>query len=287
MWRSLVILSFVSGTQFPIHSFASDVDEIAELDIRPLEETSTDAFSIFQILIDAREAFEMKDYEMAARHYGLLVKFDSLMEEPVIGLAKSQLALNRPDLAQELLSETTVSTQEIEVLTAIASALILPPAKAELILSASLKTHSDSRLWNLLGDVLIKTGQLHKAAQAFRAAETAGQRPGLLENNLGLLALHNGDFEVALTHLEHAVSVAPHSIKFDNNRRLSLLLTGDYIKALENLTHNRSVNVLTDAAIIASQRGDERLAKHLRLKAGQINPKHTKNLKVGALHTGH
>ena len=274
MWRSLVILSFVFGTQFPIHSFASEMDKIAELDIRPLEETSTDAFSIFQILIDAREAFEAKDYEMAARHYGLLVKFDPLMEEPVIGLAKSQLALNRPDLAQKLLSGTSLSTPEIEVLTAIANALNLPPAKAELILSTSLKPHSDSRLWNLLGDVFIKTGKLQKAAQAFRSAENAGQKPGLLENNLGLLALHNGDFDAALRHLNQAVSIAPHAIKFDNNRRLSLLMTGDYVKALKNLNQNRSIYVLNDAAIIAAQRGDKLLAKNLRLKASQINPKY-------------
>lgn len=276
MLRVLAILSMVMGTQIPAYSFASDKSFISELSIKPVVETSTDVFSVFQILMDAREAYEKKDYETAARHYGLLVKFDPHMEEPVIGLAKSQLALNRSDLTQELLSATSISTPEIEILKAMASSLNLPHTKAERRLTSALKNNSDNRLWNLLGDVFIKTGQWQKADQAFRAAETAGQRPGLLENNLGLLALHRGDLDLALQHLDQAVYTAPHSIKFDNNRRLALLLNGDYIKAFENLTQNRSVDVLTDASIIAAQRGDKALAKHLRLKASQINPKYTK-----------
>lgn len=275
MRRIFVILAALVSTQCPMDTFASDVPSISEIDVRPVEETSTDVFSILKILMEARQAFEEKDYETAARRYGVLVKYDPSMEEPIIGLAKSQLALNRSDLAKNLLLKTSISTTEIDVLTAIATAMSLPVTASESYLDDVVTKHSDARLWNLLGDILIRRRMWLKASQAFQSAEKAGQRPGLLSNNLGLLALHKGEFSLALRHLEDAVSTAPLSIKFDNNRRLALLLNGDYINALKGLAQDRSVKLLTDAALIASKRGDQTLAKHLQEKGTAMNPKYS------------
>jgi len=274
MLRIFVILSILLGSNLPLQSFASEVSSISEIDVRPLEQNSTDIFSILQILMEARQAFDEKDYETAARGYDILVKYDPLMVEPIIGLAKSQLALNRSDLAEDLLLKTSISTAEIDILTAIATAMNLPPTDSELFLNDAVIKYPDSRLWNFLGDIFIKKGKWQKASYAFQAAEQAGQRPGLLSNNLGLLALHMGEFNLASQHLNEAVSTATHSIKFDNNRRLALLLNGDYIKALKDLTQDRSANLLTDAGFIAAKRGDKLLAKHLLVKGVAVSPKY-------------
>ena len=274
MWRILVILSVLAGPQIPTVAFASDKSNVSNITVLPFEENSTDVFSIFQILLDARQSFAENDFEMAAMRYGVLVKYDPLMEEPIIGLAKSQLALNRPDLAEPLLLKTSITTPEIAVLLAISTAMNLSFDEAEVCLIKSLETHPDSRLWNLLGNVYSNMGQWQKAALAYQSAEDAGQRPGLLSNNLGLLALHNRDIDLAIQHLESAVSIAPDSIKFDSNRRLARLLNGDYISALSGLTEDRSADLLTDASIIASKRGDEPLAEHLRVKGIVLNPKY-------------
>lgn len=271
MRRMFAILGLMLGVQFPAFSYASEVSYEA-FDVRPVIQSSTDAFSVFQILVKARNAYEQKDFEQAAKDYSTLVQYDSALEEAVIGLAKSYLALQQPSLAKNTLSASPVSSRESDILLVIATAQMLDKNEAKPYLLESVKTHQDSRLWNFLGHILMTNDETQSAAYAFNQAEKLGQNPGLLYNNLGMLAFQTGELNSALQYLDHAVNLSPNTLKFDNNRRLALLLRGQYLKALENISSQRGANLLTDAAIIAAKRGEDSLEILLRKKSNELNP---------------
>ena len=265
------IFSLVFGLLLYALSFASEVSH-KDIDIRPVIESSTDVFSIFQILVKARNAYQRQDFINSANEYNILLRYDPDLEEAVIGAAKSYLELQQPRLAKKTLLKSGISSPEISILSAIATARTLEKNKAKAYLLESVNTYKDSRLWNLLGQVLVAKGEFQPATNAFRQAEALEQRSGLLYNNLGILELQRGDVEAATQHLETAVRLSPNTMKFDNNRRLALLLKGQYLEALKNISSSRSADLLNDAAIIASKRKDDKLAKLLSQKANEINP---------------
>jgi len=265
------ILGLMLGTQLTVLSHASEVSYEA-FDVRPVMQSSTDAFSVFQVLVRARNAYEQEDFEQAAKDYSILVQYDPALEEAVIGAAKSYLALQQPSLAKGILSASPISSRESETLLMIATAKMLDKTDAKTYLLESVKTHHDSRLWNFLGHILMTKDEIQSAAYAFTQAKKLGQKPGLLYNNLGMLAFQTGELDSASQYLEHAVNLSPNTLKFDNNRRLALLFRGQYLKALEDISSERGANLLTDAAIIASKRGEDSLATLLIKKSNELNP---------------
>lgn len=271
MRRLASIFTLILGFQFQTLSFASEVSQ-KDIDIRPVIESSTDAYSIFQMLVKARKAYQQQDFLNAANEYSILLLYDPNLEEAVIGAAKSYLALQQPKLAKKTLLKSGVSSLEISVLLAITTARTLNKNEAKAYLLESANTYKDSRLWNLLGHILVANEEFQSATDAFHQAETLEQKPGLLYNNLGVLELQRGDVKEASQHLETAVRLSPNTMKFDNNRRLALLLQGRYLEALKNISSIRSADLLNDAAIVASKREDGKLAKLLSQKANEINP---------------
>jgi len=271
MRRIFAILGLILGAQLSALSYASEVSH-ETFDVRPVMQSSTDAFSVFQILVRARNAYDQEDFEQAANDYSILVQYDSALEEAVIGGAKSYLALKQPGLAKEILDASKVSSRDIDTLLIIATAKTLDKREAKKYLLAAVKTHQDSRLWNLLGHILMARGEAQSALYAFTQAETLGQKPGLLYNNLGMLAFQTGELNSASEYLDRAVNLSPSTLKFDNNRRLALLFRGQYLKALENISSQRGANLLADAAIIATKRGEDSLATLLVKKSNELNP---------------
>ncbi|WP_371397606.1 hypothetical protein [Fretibacter rubidus] len=283
MWRAVVITALIVAAQ---PAFASDNkapvnDEttIAADTIRAFESNSTDVFSIFQILLDARAAYDAQDFAQALTHYSIIVKYDDTIEEAVVGLTKSYLAMGQADAAKTVLDKTPLATTEVQILRVMSASMAAPHESAKTILQSGLAQHDDARLWNLLGNKHAGERAWAEASFAFMRAEKAGQRPGLLLNNLGLLALQKGELEQAEAYLSRAVEHAPQTQKFDSNRRLVLLLNGSYMDALDNLDRDRAANLIADAAVIASRRGDAKLADFLRRSAAHYNPLYNPKLK--------
>jgi len=271
MRHGCVIFSFLAGLHLHAFSFASEAP-IDDISVRPLVENSTDIFSIFQILIRARQAYADADFEHAAKDYNILIQYDPSLEEAVIGAAKSYIELGQLDLAIQTLRASKISSPEADILSIIAKSMTLETQAAQAYLSESVNLYQDSRLWNLLGHTLVATRDIETSSNAFKQAETLGQKPGVLDNNLGMLALQSGDIDSAYQHMLRAVQLSPNTAKFDNNRRLILLLQARYLEALQNISSKRAISLLQDAAIISSKRGEDLLAQLLLDKAREINP---------------
>ncbi len=267
----LICAAFMTSLCLPVLSLASEPTD-SKLEIRPFEENSTDALGMLGSLIKADRFYAAGQYAEAARLYDLVSQFDPSLSQATIGHAKSQLALKNPNRAIEILSGSSMSSPEAEILLSEAMAMVLPKENVETYLEGRLDLYNDARLWNLLGQLRDKNGDIEKAREAYRAAENLGQRSGVLENNLGLSALRQGNYATAVTHLSRAVALSPTSQKIDNNRRLALLLSGNYISALEELTSEDSVAFILDAALIARHQNEVTLAAFLYQKAIDISP---------------
>lgn len=175
-------------------------------------------------------------------------------------------------MAREHLSQAKNMTPEMDVLLVLSTAMTLPPQDSEPYLRHALTTHQDSRLWNLLGLKLGDQGKIKLASKAFHEAETLGQNPGVLMNNLGLLAIQDGDFNAAVKYLSKGAKSAPETEKFDNNRRLALLLNQQYTEALNNLPQQRLVKLLEDAAVISKKWNKPYLEVFLLKKLQELDP---------------
>ena len=91
-------------------------------------------------------------------------------------------------------------------------------------------------------------------------------------NNLGLLAIQDGDFNAAVKYLSKGAKSAPETEKFDNNRRLALLLNQQYTEALNDLPQQRLVKLLEDAAVISKKWNKPYLEVFLLKKLQELDP---------------
>jgi len=223
-------------------------------------------------LIEARQSLEAKEFERAYELYSILYKYDAQLDGVTEGLSKSLIALGRPDLAREHLLKTERISPETDILLTLSTAMTLDTQDSESYLKQALTRQSDSRLWNLLGLKLADQRKIKLASDAFHTAESLGQNSGVLMNNLGLLAMQNGDLETAIKYLNLSTRSAPENEKFDNNRRLVLLLDQQYSTALSDLPRQRLVRLLEDAAIISKKWNKSYLESFLLKKLREIDP---------------
>ena len=247
--------------------------EMQDFSVRAIEHNSDEVFPALMNLIEARQSLEAKDFERAYELYSILYKYDAQLDGVAEGLSKSFIALGRPDMAREHLSQAKNMTPEMDVLLVLSTAMTLPPQDSEPYLRHALTTHQDSRLWNLLGLKLGDRGKVELASKAYHEAESLGQNPGVLMNNLGLLAMQDGDFNAAVKYLSKSAKSAPETEKFDNNRRLALLLNQQYTEALNDLPRQRLVKLLEDAAVISKKWNKPYLEVFLLKKLQELDPR--------------
>ena len=250
---------------------ASETD-LPDFTVRAVEHNSDEVFPTLMTLIEARQSLEANEFERAYELYSILYKYDSHLDGVTEGLSKSFIALGRPDMARNHLLQAENRSPEMDILLVLSTAMTLPPQDSEPYLRHALTTHQDSRLWNLLGLKLGDRGKIKLASKAFHKAEALGQNPGVLMNNLGLLAIQDGDFTAAVKYLSKGAKSAPETEKFDNNRRLALLLNQQYTEALNDLSQQRLVKLLEDAAVISKKWNKTYLEVFLLKKLQELDP---------------
>ncbi len=245
--------------------------DLGELDVRAVEQSSTDVFDVLSQFMQAESAYKSGDYKAALAAYRYVYLHDRNQDEAALGYANSALALGQVDIAQTLYRQlTSEEARNGEVLCAVIKSETDHPEAA---LRHRLKTSpNDGRLWNMLGRVLDEAARHKDAREAYVMAGMAGQRAGITENNLGLSFLREGRRPQALEHFQRAVLQAPADVKFDNNRRLALLLEKKYAPALQALDGERASQILSDAGVIAAAQDDTKLAFLLFEKANQLSP---------------
>jgi len=246
--------------------------EVPDFTVRAVEHNSDEVFPTLMTLIEARQALEAKEFERAYELYSILYKYDADLGGVTEGLSKVFIALGRPDMARDCLLRADNLSPEMGVLLKLSTAMTLPAQQSELYLRQALTTQQDSRLWNLLGLKLGNQGKVKLASNAFHNAESLGQNSGVLMNNLGLLALQEGDFSGAAKYLSISAQSAPENEKFDNNRRLALLLNQQYADALNDLPTPRLVKLLEDAVVISKKCNKPYLELFLLDKLQHIDP---------------
>jgi len=271
MRRALSILSMGLSITCGEAIYASET-EIPDFSVRAVTHNSDEIFPTLMTLIEAKQTLKDNEFEKAYELYSILYKYDPDLDGVAEGLAKSFIALGRPDMARIHLLKVENTSLEKDILLALSSAMTLPAKESESYLRQALTIQTDSRLWNLLGLKLGDQGKTKLASEAFQKAESLGQKPGVLMNNLGLLAIQAGDFESAISYLSISTKSAPENKKFDNNRRLALLLNQQYTEALNDLPQQRLVTLLEDAVVISKKWNKSYLENYLIEKLQQIDP---------------
>ena len=144
---------------------------------------------------------------------------------------------------------------------------------SELTLNKALEQNmDDSRLWNALGHVYDKSGRYLDAQDSYIRALSAGARPDIMVNNMGMSLLLQGRYSEARDKFMQALDINPDSRTYDVNRRLSLALMGDYGEAIRFAHPDDAAQIYNDAGYIAMKHGEVAIAKALFERALDVSP---------------
>lgn len=270
--RVVVGIIALCGFALTFSEGRADEAELVSADIRPFVSNSTDELGMLQNLLQANKLRADGNCSQASRLYGLIVRYDPDLEAAVTGLAECQLRLGQNAMALATLEKIQAGSQEIEILKVLAKAKTLTAEHRVVLLQDHVHQLEDARLWNLLGESLARLSEFEKAKMSYLKAEALGQPQGLLENNLGVLALSEGRISRASAYFAEAKEKAPSEMRYANNYRLSLLLNGQYVEALDGLKANSAYRFLYKAALVAENKGEHTLAKTLLQKAIKTSP---------------
>lgn len=262
-------LLFWIGTSNSV--LAADKEDLS-FPIRPVIENSTDELGVLLTLVKANELKSEGDCKQASQFYQLASKYDPYLESAIYGLSACQIELGRYDLAVSTLDSSGFDSREAKILKVIASHHAANPPENIAALADSADNLKDPRIYNLLGNNYAKLTDYEQAKAAYMNAEILGQSKGVLENNLGLLALKRKDIQSAISLLSKAKLLAPQQRRFENNYRLALLLDKQYVPALKDLPNAEAANFLYKASIIAKHQGETVIAKTLMEYAINTSP---------------
>jgi len=266
---SLISLTLLGSISF--FSGAKDV-ETTSVSVRPFIENSTDGLGVLNELIKANRLKSEGQCVEASKLYGFILKYDPTLEDGVIGLVQCQISLGQIDRALSLLNHADINSREANILGLMAKSQGLESFERIAALENQVTELNDSRLFNLLGNSYLEQSDFEQAEISYIRAHQSRQSKGLLENNLGILALKQGDRQGALSYFKKAKFLSPEKTRFDNNYRLALLLNKKYVEALIDLDAERANFFLYKAGLMAESQGEIRLAETLLQKAIDLSP---------------
>ncbi len=142
------------------------------------------------------------------------------MEAPKTDAQIEDYAISNPDTlnANELLYAATLA-KDVK-------------AKTEMYENAMRLYPEDFRAYNNLGCLKMTLAQKAEAKQLFEKAHSLAANEGTVLNNLGVLALLDGDFQTASNYFGQA---AANGINSDYNMGIVSMKAGDYRKAIEQM----------------------------------------------------
>lgn len=276
-----IFISIILSASLCGAAAAEDVTENHASEVMPVARSSNSAFDLLSPIIEARVAFENGRFDESFKNYSAVFLHDPDNIDVLFGLAKSALAIGKNEIAIKAYSR--LSQHDLKAAQAVEqfSGLVLAEVAAgkseapESRLKQALElTPNDFRLWNALGQFYDTQSRWNESQQAYKQAESHGFSAAGLNNNLGISALAQGNYEIAEHYFEKARDLNPQQTQFENNYRFSLLMQGHYKRALEKLDDSQAGLILGDAGFIAMQREEYVLARLLLEKSIDISPRY-------------
>ncbi len=237
-------------------------------EIRHVQTDSTDVFEVLLTLRRAQNALKIRDYETARQEFESVLMHDPNLEDARDGLRRTLIALGDTTSARTLI--TDMSSVD-GVIIRVRSGDVKAPND---FLIATLENNPDPRLWTLLGQLQDTQGAFSSARQSYAMAGLAGARAGLAENNIGQSHWLAGEYDLALSAFEKAVTLDPLDTQFDNNRRRTLVQLGRTQDAISGLGAHRAAVFLAKAGDKAASENESKLARLLYEKSLDIAPRH-------------
>lgn len=260
LWMSVLLVILWSATAQARNALPND--------IRQVHTDSTDVFEVLSRLQQAQNALSQRNFEDAINGFESVLFHDPNLDEARTGLRQSLIGVG--DYKRAL----TYIDDAYPVESAIIRIQLGQVPDPDSLISKTLKTHSDPRLWNLRGKLQDKRGEFLSARQSYAMAGLAGARPGLPENNIGQSHWLAGEITKALSAFEKAVAADPYDRLFDNNRRRALIRLGRTQDAIAGLDARRAGHFLAQAGDKAKSENEIKLAKLLYRKSLDIAPRH-------------
>lgn len=237
-------------------------------DIRPIQTESTDVFEVLTNLRHAQNALSRRDYISARQGFESVLMHDPNLDSAQTGLRQTLISLGDYRAASQLMSD---SNSADGVIIRVQLRQIADP---ETLITETLKTNADPRLWTLLGQLKDVKGDFLSARQSYAMAGLAGARIGLAENNIGQSHWLAGEYALALDAFTKATVLDPEDTQFDNNRRRALVRLGQTQNAIAGLDAKRAGLFLAQAGDKAVEDNEVKLAKFLYRKSLDIAPRH-------------
>ncbi len=276
-----IFISIILSASLCGAAAAEGVTESHASEVMPVARSSNSAFDLLSPIIEARVAFENGRFDESFKNYSAVFLHDPDNIDVLFGLAKSALAIGKNEIAIKAYSR--LSQYDLKAAQAVEqfSGLVLAEVAAgkseapESRLKQALElTPNDFRLWNALGQFYDTQSRWNESQQAYKQAASHGFSAAGLNNNLGMSALAQGNYEIAEHYFEKARDLNPQQTQFENNYRFSLLMQGHYKRALEKLDDSQAGLILGDAGFIAMQREEYVLARLLLEKSIDISPRY-------------
>jgi len=232
-------------------------------EIRHVQSDSTDVFEVLTRLKHAETALDQREYSAARHGFESVLMHDPSLVAARTGLRRVLIATGDIEAAQEFMVD---ATSPDSVIIRVRLGQVDDP---KTLIRRVLKTDSDPRLWNLLGQIQDKDRQFAPARQSYAMGGLAGARAGLPMNNIGHSHWLAGEYELALEAFSKAVSLDPLDTQFD-----ALIRLGQTQAAIAGLDAERAAHFLAQAADKATAENEVKLARYLYKKSLDLAPRH-------------
>lgn len=257
------------------------INNLSEIEVRPIQRSTTDVFSILTRLISADKNFAAGIYHKSYADYAAVILHDPAHKAALLGLGNSALAIGKNDdalIAFKTLGKMDLSPENNRAqfiglaLAEVQSGLIEDPEQR---LKTALEiAPDDPRLYNGLARIYEHEARWSESWSAYQKAYEAGDSEANFHNNLGLSLLRQQKYKGAASHFDYAKKLKPKQAQYNRHHRFALLLDGQYTQALQDIPEDKAGEFLGEAGRVALSREDYPIARRLLEKAIDISPRY-------------